>query len=450
MKKDLLTLALLALIAFIVATIVFVIGEIGRQDEEGTPVAEIPTTGLPAPSPRGSDALTPTLESQPAATRTLTPESTATPTPCVPPAAWDLYTVQPGDTLYSIAAWYGMTAEEIQLANCLSSADEILVGQSLYVPWLVTPSPTPCFPPADWALYTVQSGENLFRIAARYGMTAKQMQQANCLASEALIAGQSIYVPYIISTPIPSPIIINTPVIPEGLPEEISFDPGGEPTSARCPGPSGVGPHITLSNRVTDFLQLCIYGFATGEMITVKLSPQRNQDFVVSQEREVGSEAVVKIYLWAPVGLDADWIVSILSEGESFEDVINFDPFPSDTRATNTMPADEINPFVFQWCDYFDPPKSYFYQLDEKMVVKGTNFTPNREVSVGLYWESEDGSFPFVRGQIAKTNDLGDFTTVFTILESDPSGRLWVISTTDKTIKTYRRVDQDVQCAMIP
>lgn len=60
------------------------------------------------------------------------------------------YTVQPGDTLWSIAARYGVTPAQILRANNLTDADFIYVGQVLRIPGtggqpfpIPTPGPFP-------------------------------------------------------------------------------------------------------------------------------------------------------------------------------------------------------------------------------------------------------------------------------------------------------------------
>ena len=49
---------------------------------------------------------------------------------------WPIYTVKPGDTLFSIAQRTGSTVGELVIANCISNPNLITVGQSLYVPRL--------------------------------------------------------------------------------------------------------------------------------------------------------------------------------------------------------------------------------------------------------------------------------------------------------------------------
>ena len=83
-------------------------------------------------------------------TQTPTQKSTApriTATVCPgPPIGWVLYTVQPGDTLYSLSRYYDLTVWELQVANCLVNPNKILSGDQIWVPYVPTitqePSPT--------------------------------------------------------------------------------------------------------------------------------------------------------------------------------------------------------------------------------------------------------------------------------------------------------------------
>jgi LysM repeat protein len=145
--------------------------------------------------------------------RLYLPCSLPTPTPCVPPAGWYAYTVQAGETLYGIAARYGLAAGDLQRANCLPS-DLIQAGQRLYVPYYIEPSPTSCLPRTDWTRYTVQPGENLYLIALRCATTAEELQRANCLDSDVIQAGQLLYVPCLVPTstsPVPPGVAFVSP-----------------------------------------------------------------------------------------------------------------------------------------------------------------------------------------------------------------------------------------------
>jgi LysM repeat protein len=85
---------------------------------------------------------TPTLTSTPSATPTVAPSPTAmatlTAAVCVPavPPGWVIYSVQPGDTLSSLAASAGVALSEVLLANCIVDAGAIIVGQRIALPAL--------------------------------------------------------------------------------------------------------------------------------------------------------------------------------------------------------------------------------------------------------------------------------------------------------------------------
>lgn len=68
---------------------------------------------------------------------------TATPWPTSPPTrALTVYVVQPGDSLSSIAARFGISVEELMALNALDNPNALGVGQQLFVPLVTTPGPT--------------------------------------------------------------------------------------------------------------------------------------------------------------------------------------------------------------------------------------------------------------------------------------------------------------------
>ena len=95
-----------------------------------------------------------------------------------------------GDSLYSIASRYGITVNELKAANNLSS-NLINVGQRLVIPVSV-PSVTP---PGDYTVYTVKSGDTLYSIASRYGVSVNDIIDFNQLTSTGLVIGQQLLIP---------------------------------------------------------------------------------------------------------------------------------------------------------------------------------------------------------------------------------------------------------------
>ncbi len=105
------------------------------------------------------------------------------------PAAFDIYIVQRGDSLYAIAQRFNTTIEALTTSNSISGDDRILAGQALLVPaGGVKPV----------ALYEVQPGDTLFSISKQFNTSIDILQGINELGdSVAIVAGQTIAVPSI-------------------------------------------------------------------------------------------------------------------------------------------------------------------------------------------------------------------------------------------------------------
>lgn len=76
---------------------------------------------------------------------------------------------------------------------------------------------------ADASTYVVQAGENLFRIALRFGLTTAQLAEANNITNPALIfVGQELTIPGgadVVVTPDPEPEVTEEPVVETPAPE---------------------------------------------------------------------------------------------------------------------------------------------------------------------------------------------------------------------------------------
>ena len=93
------------------------------------------------------------------------------------------YTVQKGDSLYSIARKYSTTIDKIKDLNNLTT-NLLSIGQVLLIPTDTNLETT----------YTVQKGDSLYSIAKKYNTTVDKLKQLNNLTSNLLSIGQILIV----------------------------------------------------------------------------------------------------------------------------------------------------------------------------------------------------------------------------------------------------------------
>ncbi len=109
-----------------------------------------------------------------------------------PPAEGGTHVVQQGENLFRIALRYGVTVEAIANANGIANPALINTGQTLTIPSGAQTSS----PPTGATTYVVQAGDNLFRIALRYNMSHVHLAQHNNITNPSNISvGQVLNIP---------------------------------------------------------------------------------------------------------------------------------------------------------------------------------------------------------------------------------------------------------------
>jgi len=93
------------------------------------------------------------------------------------------YIVKSGDSLYSIAKKYGITVDEIKNKNNLKS-NLLSIGQKLDIPTKENVTNE----------YVVKSGDSLYSIARKYNVTVDDIKRKNNLSSNLLSIGQKLII----------------------------------------------------------------------------------------------------------------------------------------------------------------------------------------------------------------------------------------------------------------
>ena len=95
------------------------------------------------------------------------------------------YTVQPGDSLFSIAQRFGISQRQLTAANKIVEGEQLLPGQRLFIPVQISKVIT----------YTVQAGDSLYNIARQYDTLVESIMVLNGLKSTTIDVGQRLIIP---------------------------------------------------------------------------------------------------------------------------------------------------------------------------------------------------------------------------------------------------------------
>lgn len=106
------------------------------------------------------------------------------------------YTVQKGDTYYSISKKYNISLQELYSANGINENDVLKVGQVLKIPVKVSTSTSSSSTSPKLENYEVVAGDTLYSISKKYSTTVDNLRSLNGLTeSSVLKVGQVLKVP---------------------------------------------------------------------------------------------------------------------------------------------------------------------------------------------------------------------------------------------------------------
>lgn len=155
-----------------------------------------PETGAQPTQPSGEPQVQPTApppEAQPTSAPPEVEASVPSPTPGVPAT----HTVQAGEFPYCLARRYNVNPSELLSLNGLSRFSTVLVGTTLKMPQTGNPWPGTRALVSHPTTYTVRAGDTIYTIACYFGdVDPVYMAESNGLKSPyTLTAGQTLQIP---------------------------------------------------------------------------------------------------------------------------------------------------------------------------------------------------------------------------------------------------------------
>ena len=181
----------------------------------------------------------------------LIPRVSATPAPTRSVACAATHVVRAQESLSALAVRYDVAVSEIAAANGITDANVLRIGQTLCIPGeapaapsptaqptpvAAQPTPLPAAPPAG-RTHTVQSGENLFRIALAYGVTVNSLMAANGITDVRFLRSGTVLIIPGAGAPVATPVPTATPTP--------AATPVPDATPAAPATPTGTVPAVT-------------------------------------------------------------------------------------------------------------------------------------------------------------------------------------------------------------
>ncbi|MCL1813388.1 MAG: LysM peptidoglycan-binding domain-containing protein [Treponema sp.] len=190
-----------------------------------------------------------------------------------------IHVMRPGDTIYSIAKSYGLSADEVLKYNKISDPAKVQAGTKIRIPGVQgspAHSSTQSSSPAktepsrqDYIEYRVEKNDTLYSLARRYGISVSELLEINGFTSNYVIkAGEKIRVPALDSvqpsgqseTPNPSGQSVTT-----GSSQPVPDNSGNTTTTIK------LDPAVKWPIRVKEIAQI------SGKLNGVQLTGERQE-----------------------------------------------------------------------------------------------------------------------------------------------------------------------------
>jgi len=168
--------------------------------------------------------------------------------------------------------------------------------------------------------YTVQAGDTLYSLAVRTGTTVARIQQANCLQGTIILIGQTLYLPTVPAPPVAAASSTaeqdKVPPPPPPPPPTITVEkaeaPGpGEPRLAIDPfsGPAGTVHTIEIT------------GFGSGETIAVELVFVLTRETILTVPALANADGAATVLITSQPGYaTGPYVVKATGNAGSFAD----------------------------------------------------------------------------------------------------------------------------------
>ncbi len=128
------------------------------------------------------------------------------PTP-TPPAS---HIVGEGESLWTIAAWYKLSLEELLWLNSMAEDSLVQPGDEVKIRLLPGEQPPPTATPQS--MHIVQSGDTAWGISVRYGLSLEQLFEYNSLSANSVLSiGDQLLIVSPSPTPTETPLATITP-----------------------------------------------------------------------------------------------------------------------------------------------------------------------------------------------------------------------------------------------